>query len=383
MVTWILRSILVLLSVFAVKSTGNWIFQCRARVDNGSCICWAGFAGYDASYAEFLLVVGRTGMLGIFVGMDRKERYAARCFTVVVLDTLVTCLLLSTTGASGFTVPKNCGGPAVAVLFSSSISLSWCRGRFPWSSCSEDHGDSAVAVFFLVVDASVVQPRRGTHSAIVQKSPLVQFLGKVVALRVVQRQMRGSMVLHTVVVPRLQSIEGRRHPFRAAETDPHGLALSEDHRDSPVAVHVVVDAPVKQVAGSRSSTSLSRRRGLLPWSGLFVGPEFPLLLDKVVDAFVCRSCRFHRSTSSLSWRKGSSPCSGCSVDHGGSSVAAHIVVDVPFPSRSHPCRGAETVSHGLADHGDSAVLLRQGDRRQSSTGAVVVKTVVLPQLHLS
>ena len=85
MVTWILRSILVLLSVFAVKSTGNWIFQCRARVDNGSCIFWAGFAGYDASHAEFPLVVGRTGMLGILVGMDQKDRYAARCFTVAVL----------------------------------------------------------------------------------------------------------------------------------------------------------------------------------------------------------------------------------------------------------------------------------------------------------
>ena len=85
MVTCILRSILVLLSVFAVKSAGNWIFQCRAGVDNGSCIFWAGFAGYDASYAEFPLVVGRTGMLGTLVGMDQKDRYAARCFTVAVL----------------------------------------------------------------------------------------------------------------------------------------------------------------------------------------------------------------------------------------------------------------------------------------------------------
>ena len=31
------------------------------------------------------------------------------------------------------------------------------------------------------------------------------------------------------------------------------------------------------------------------------------------------------------------------------------------PSRSHPCRGAETVSHGLADHGDSAVARGQGE----------------------
>ena len=46
-----------------------------------------------------------------------------------------------------FDSAENCGGSAVAVLRRSSISLSWSRGRFPWSSCSQDHGDSAVAVF--------------------------------------------------------------------------------------------------------------------------------------------------------------------------------------------------------------------------------------------
>ena len=46
-------------------------------------------------------------------------------------DTLVTCLLLSTTGIWGWTVPKNCRGSADAVLRWSWISLSWCRGRFP------------------------------------------------------------------------------------------------------------------------------------------------------------------------------------------------------------------------------------------------------------
>ena len=40
-------------------------------------------------------------------------------------------------------------------FFAGVVSLSLSRGRFPWSSCSEDHGDSAVAVFFLVVDAPV------------------------------------------------------------------------------------------------------------------------------------------------------------------------------------------------------------------------------------
>ena len=87
MVTRILRSILVLLSVARVWRVplvpGSHQFGvCR---DNGSCILLAGFAGCDASYAEFPLVVGRTGMLGILVGMDQKDRYAARCFTVAVL----------------------------------------------------------------------------------------------------------------------------------------------------------------------------------------------------------------------------------------------------------------------------------------------------------
>ena len=50
--------------------------------------------------------------------------------------------------------------------------------------------------------------------------------------RVVQRQMRGSMVLQTVEVPQLQPIESCRRPFRSAEADPHGLGFSADHRDS-------------------------------------------------------------------------------------------------------------------------------------------------------
>ena len=53
---------------------------------------------------------------------------------------------------------------------------------------------------------------------------------------VVQRQMRGVVVLKTVVVPQLQFIEGRRHLCRDAEADLPGPVCSEDHRDSPVAV---------------------------------------------------------------------------------------------------------------------------------------------------
>ena len=52
----------------------------------------------------------------------------------------------------------------------------------------------------------------------------------------------------TVEVEQLQFIAGRRLPFRAAETALHGPALSEDQRDSSVAVCcLVVDAPVVHV----------------------------------------------------------------------------------------------------------------------------------------
>ena len=74
----------------------------------------------------------------------------------------------------------------------------------------------------------------------------VQLLDKVLDMPVVVlRQVRGSTVQKTVVVPQLQSIEGRRYSFRSAEAGPHGPDCSTDHRDSPVAVRFqVVDAPV-------------------------------------------------------------------------------------------------------------------------------------------
>ena len=46
---------------------------------------------------------------------------------------------------------------------------------------------------------------------------------------------------------------------------------------------------------------------------------------------------------------------------------------VAMRRRRHPCRDAEAVSHGpacLADHGDTPVALRQGDRRPCFEGCV-------------
>ena len=56
------------------------------------------------------------------------------------------------------------------------------------------------------------------------------------------------MVQKTVVLPQLQFIASRRHPFRAAEADPHGPDCSADHRDFPGAVRCqVVDDPFLDV----------------------------------------------------------------------------------------------------------------------------------------
>ena len=47
-------------------------------------------------------------------------------------------------------------GLCMAGLLRSSTSPSWCRGSFPWSCCSADHGDSPVAVR-MVIDVLFVQ----------------------------------------------------------------------------------------------------------------------------------------------------------------------------------------------------------------------------------
>ena len=49
---------------------------------------------------------------------------------------------------------------------------------------------------------------------------------------VVLRQVRGSTIQKTVVVPQLQFLDGRRLLRRAAEAHPHGPVCSKDHRDS-------------------------------------------------------------------------------------------------------------------------------------------------------
>ena len=98
------------------------------------CVIAAGFAGHDTPRAVFFDVDVRGDSTGAVHSQG---------------DMPVWCVWSDSA--------ENFGFSAAAVLRRSSISLSWCRGRFPRSSCSEDHRDSAVAVCFLVVDAPVVQ----------------------------------------------------------------------------------------------------------------------------------------------------------------------------------------------------------------------------------
>ena len=174
----------------------------------------------------------------------------------------------------------------------------------------------------------------------------------------------------------------RRFSCRGAEADSHGLAVEQTMVIPRLQfLNEVIDVPGMQVVQ---------------------------VLPLCATTGALHSCSSStRSLSSLSWRRGISPLSCCSADHRDSIVAVHgglcpclQVVHFPlswcrgrspwscclqtivsprcawtrwsmpllcrsccFPSRSHPCRGAETVSHGLADHGDSAVARGQGVRR--------------------
>ena len=104
----------------------------------------------------------------------------------------------------------------------------------------------------------------------------VQLLDKVFDVPVVVlRQVPGLMGRKTVEVPQLQSIESRRHPFRAAEGDPHGPVYLADHKGSSVAVrcqvvdaliaHVVFDMPV---VVQRQVLMVQWTSGFCPYSAL-------------------------------------------------------------------------------------------------------------------
>ena len=168
-----------------IEGVAALVFEC------GSGLLWAGFAGYDASHAEFPLVVGRTRMLGILVSMDQKDRYA----------------------------------------FSGCSHAHCVQRQVPWLWGAENCGISAVAVF-QVVDTPFVTQRCIPMVLVTMEIP----------------QLRLDMV------GRWPFVAGRAVPCCDAEADPHGPDCLSDHRDSPVASHgvqcpvvqgvLVVDIPV-------------------------------------------------------------------------------------------------------------------------------------------
>ena len=127
----------------------------------------------------------------------------------------------------------NCGFSAVAVHRRSSISLSWCRGRFHDLACSEDQRDSAVAVSFLVVEALLCRScllcplllRQARMVETLQKFVLVpqsQFLRLWTSL-----YYAATSCLATAKVPQIQFIAGvsghfSRHRYRYAQLQLHG-----------------------------------------------------------------------------------------------------------------------------------------------------------------
>ena len=110
----------------------------------------------------------------------------------------------------------------------SSISLSWCRGRFPRPCCSADHSSSPVAAL-----------GQGDRWPCCAGRAVFSCRSRALLCATTGARLRFAVAVHQ---------QGCPHSCRAAETDLHGLACSEDHRDSAVAVcFLVVDAPVVQV----------------------------------------------------------------------------------------------------------------------------------------
>ena len=129
-------------------------------VEPGSGMCYAGIAGCVAPRVLLPSVVDRP-RCSIMAVMDQKDS------ALVVNHGSGTCLVCfpgvpapraQDARHHGLYEPEghlcgmvlvvptaeNCEFYTVAVFRRSSIFLSWCRGRFPWSCCSADHRNSPV-----------------------------------------------------------------------------------------------------------------------------------------------------------------------------------------------------------------------------------------------
>ena len=110
---------------------------------------------------------------------------------------------------------------------------SGCRLFPPGGGRPCDHASDPVHPQTLVLPVVAQRQVPTVHAS----QLLVQFLDTVLDMPgVLLRQVPDSMVQKTVVVPQLQFIVVRRHPFRAADADSHGPDYSADHRVSTVAV---------------------------------------------------------------------------------------------------------------------------------------------------
>ena len=89
--------------------------------------------------------------------------------------------------------------------------------------------------------------RADFHGLAVQQTiviPQLQFLNEVIDVPVVPSRSHACSVQRQVPSTVAVHQQGRLPPFRGAVVDSNGLTVQADHRDSPFAVHMVVDVPV-------------------------------------------------------------------------------------------------------------------------------------------
>ena len=338
--------------------------------------CYAGFTGYNTPRVMFPSVDARPKMLCIMAGMHQEDSYAVfagddapravpsrfhRCsswtiyWSVVcndrfsgpgaVLGQVLTCPLLSLTGEVGPDSAKTRGIAAVAVLRRWLTSLLHAAT----SSCSSRAENSRYAQCKLCTfrgDPPGAALGQGCRARCVQRQALV--------FQIVQKTCGGPAgAAHH---------HGHPHPRRGAEFVPHGSDFSADRGDSTVAVPRQDDMPV----GVPHRCS---------------GPDF---LDKVVDmpVVVPGRCSGPDVQNHFVNKEVDMPAV---VPHRCPGPASQKTVEVPllqfFDKDSDMPVVVQRTGAGL-DVQTTALLPQLLSGGASSTGAVVERTVVLPQLHL-
>ena len=109
---------------FMILIMASTLWCARRRIRQWHVLCWYCWLCYTSRFAPFCC--RQAEMLDNMAGMNQRDIYVAWCLW--------------------FRLQKTVDFPQLQFFRRSSIFLSWCTGRFPWSCCSADHGVSTVAV---------------------------------------------------------------------------------------------------------------------------------------------------------------------------------------------------------------------------------------------